>query len=195
MRGDGRNGAMTESPSLGRSASTLSRIFENGSTPRARIGLTSSVLNLRAIVTFLPTVQTEASKRDERRGPKRRNHAEPKSGVGDPPARQRCFVSRFGRDLFEGKERFDSERVERVQHQKRNPEIGKFLNEFPACGEERDEIDAEKQKQPRAYAGDECLGAIVCEETPRPVRAQETRPRAIKSARKASRFFVHRSRP
>ena len=83
--------------------------------------------------------------------------------MGDPPARQRCFVSRFGRDLFEGKERFNSERVERVQHQKRNPEIGKFLNEFPACGEERDEIDAEKQKQPRAYTGDECLGAIVCE--------------------------------
>src|SRR6188472_793309 len=162
MRGDGRNGAITESPSSGPSASMLSRIFESGSMPFARIGLTFSVLNLRAI-SFLPMVQTEASKCDERHGPKRRNHAEPKSGVGNPPARQWCFVSGFRWDLFEGKERFNSERVQRVEHQKRNPEIGKFLNEFPARGEERDEIDAEKQEQPRTYAGDECLRAIVRE--------------------------------
>ena len=46
----------------------LSRIFENGSTPRARIGRTSSVLNLRApLASFLPTIQTETGQRDERR--------------------------------------------------------------------------------------------------------------------------------
>ena len=85
--------------------------------------------------------------------------------MSDPPARERCFVGRFSRDLFEGKERFNPEGVERIQHQKRNPEVGKFLNEFPACGEQSDEIDAEKQKQPRAYSGDERLGAIVGEKS------------------------------
>jgi hypothetical protein len=36
--------------------------------------------------------------------------------VGDPPAGERCFVGRFGWDLFQGEERFNAERVERVQH-------------------------------------------------------------------------------
>ena len=53
--------------------------------------------------------------------------------MGDLPARERCFVRRFGWDLF-GRE-------------------------------ERDEIDAEKQDQPRAYAGDERLGAVVGEKS------------------------------
>ena len=113
----------------------------------------------------------------------------------DPPARQRSFVGGFGRNLFERKKRFDSERVERVQHQKRNPEIGKFLNEFPARGEERDEIDAEKQEQPRAHAGDERLGAIVREKSSGQSERKKGGREQEESARRASRFFVHRSRP
>jgi cytochrome oxidase Cu insertion factor (SCO1/SenC/PrrC family) len=43
---------MTERPSLGPSASTVSRIFENGSMRSARIGLTSGLLNLRCITSY-----------------------------------------------------------------------------------------------------------------------------------------------
>ena len=85
--------------------------------------------------------------------------------------------------------------VERIQHQKRNPKIGNFLNELPARGEERDEIDAEKQKQPRAHADDERLRAIVCEKS-RGQSERKKRGREQQSLHIEQRDSLsHRSRP
>ena len=125
---------------------------------------------------------------------KTRDHAKPRAGVGDPPTRERSFVRGFGGDLFEGEERIDPEGVERVQHQERNPEIGKFLNEFPARGEKRDEIEAEKQEQPRADAGNEGLRAIVGEKSSCQSERKK-RGREQKSLQIEHRDCVRRSRP
>jgi len=77
--------------------------------------------------------------------------------------RQRGFARRFGRDLLHRKERVDPESIERIQHQKRNPEIGKILDAAPTRGEQRQQIDSKKQEQPRTDAEDQRLRAIVRE--------------------------------
>ena len=100
---------MTESPSSGRSASTLSRIFENGSTPLARIGLTSSVLNLRAI-GFIPPNDSDGDRQTRRaRGPKRRNHAEPRAACAIHQLASGVLFAASAGICCEGEERIDSE--------------------------------------------------------------------------------------
>ena len=80
--------------------------------------------------------------------------------MGGPPAGQRSFVRGFGGDLLQREQGVDPEGIEWTQHEKRDPEIGQFLNPTPARGEQRQKIDAKKKEQPGAHADDERLRAI-----------------------------------
>jgi len=83
----------------------------------------------------------------------------------DPPVRQKSPVGGFGRNLFERKERFDSKCIERIEHKGRDPQVGNTLEDRPAGGEERKEINTDEEEQPGTHANDKRLCAIVRQKT------------------------------
>ena len=78
-----------------------------------------------------------------------------------PPTRQRGFIRGFGWNFLQREQHIDPVRIERVQHEKRDPDIGPSLNPAPLRGEQGNEVEAEQKQQPRAHADNESLRAVV----------------------------------
>src|SRR5687767_2763773 len=104
MSGDGRNGAITASPSPGLRASTRLRISGNGSDPCARSLRTSRRLNWVGMATDgesdFRVLQPPAGEEKKCRAPTSSKDREPDARVVEPPRGERSFICGFRRDLL-----------------------------------------------------------------------------------------------